>query len=109
MCWAYTRVVLMSGSPSSAAASASAFRAAAMRVPSQEEFEAFARERLRPTLQQVWEAVTPELTFFPRPQTDPGMSALETQPAPATGEFAIGGDLTVVRPCLDLLVASVRT
>jgi hypothetical protein len=32
---------------------------------SQEQFEAFARDRLAPTLQQVGEGVTPELTFFP--------------------------------------------
>ena len=33
-------------------------------VPSQEEFEAFAAEKLGPTLQQV-EGVTPTMTFFP--------------------------------------------
>jgi hypothetical protein len=33
-------------------------------VPSQEEFEAFARERLAPTLQKL-EGVTPTMTFFP--------------------------------------------
>lgn len=33
-------------------------------VPSQEGFEAFARDRLGPTLQQL-EGVTPEMTFFP--------------------------------------------
>ena len=32
-------------------------------VPSQEEFEAFARETLAPALQQL-EGVTPEMTFF---------------------------------------------
>jgi hypothetical protein len=34
-------------------------------VPSQEQFEAFARDVLGPTLRQVGEDVTPELTFFP--------------------------------------------
>jgi hypothetical protein len=35
-------------------------------VPSQEQFEAFAPEQLRPALQQVGEGdVTPQLTFFP--------------------------------------------
>jgi hypothetical protein len=34
-------------------------------VPSQEQFEAFARDRLAPVLQQVGEDVTPQLTFFP--------------------------------------------
>ena len=34
-------------------------------VPSQEQFEAFARDQLGPTLRQVGEDVTPELTFFP--------------------------------------------
>ena len=33
-------------------------------VPSQEEFEDFAREKLGPTLQQL-EGVTPTMTFFP--------------------------------------------
>jgi hypothetical protein len=33
-------------------------------VPSQEGFEAFARETLGPSLQQL-EGVTPEMTFFP--------------------------------------------
>jgi hypothetical protein len=33
-------------------------------VPSQEEFEAFAREQLGPLLLQL-EGVTPEMTFFP--------------------------------------------
>jgi hypothetical protein len=33
-------------------------------VPSQEEFERFAREKLGPTLQQL-EGVTPALMFFP--------------------------------------------
>jgi hypothetical protein len=33
-------------------------------VPSQEQFEAFARERLGPALLQL-EGVTPEMTFFP--------------------------------------------
>jgi len=33
-------------------------------VPSQEGFEAFARETLGPALQQL-EGVTPEMTFFP--------------------------------------------
>jgi hypothetical protein len=33
-------------------------------VPSQEGFEAFARDQLGPTLQQL-EGVTPEMTFFP--------------------------------------------
>ena len=33
-------------------------------VPSQEEFEAFAAEKLGPTLRQV-EEVTPTMTFFP--------------------------------------------
>ncbi len=34
-------------------------------VPSQEQFEAFARDQLGPTLREVGEDVTPELTFFP--------------------------------------------
>jgi hypothetical protein len=33
-------------------------------VPSQEQFEAFAREKLFPAVQQA-ENVTPQLTFFP--------------------------------------------
>jgi hypothetical protein len=33
-------------------------------VPSQEQFEAFAREQLGPALLQL-EGVTPEMTFFP--------------------------------------------
>ena len=33
-------------------------------MPSQEGFEAFARDQLGPTLQQL-EGVTPEMTFFP--------------------------------------------
>ena len=35
-------------------------------VPSQEQFEAFARERLRPALVQAGEGdITPQLAFFP--------------------------------------------
>lgn len=35
-------------------------------VPSQEQFEAFASERLRPAFEQAGEAeIVPQLTFFP--------------------------------------------
>jgi hypothetical protein len=34
-------------------------------VPSQEEFEAFAGDQLRPALQELEGGVTPVLTFFP--------------------------------------------